>query len=63
MPIPSPRTNEDKQTFLGRCMADDTMRQEYTSAGQRFAVCTGKWDEHARRRKSEDERTQDKTRR
>lgn len=63
MPIPTPRTNEGKQDYLNRCMGDDTMRQDFESTGQRYAVCNSKWEEHARRRKPDDKRQDDKTRR
>ena len=39
MPIPTPNTNEPKDEFIGRCMADDVMLKEYPEAAQRYAVC------------------------
>ncbi len=48
MPIPEPGENEDRQTFLNRCMADDTMRNEFPDTGQRFAVCRSQWEEGSR---------------
>ena len=40
MPIPTPNTNEPKDEFIGRCMADDKMLAEYTDPAQRYAVCS-----------------------
>jgi hypothetical protein len=40
MPIPKPKKTERKLEFINRCMADETMSNEYKIAGQRYAVCT-----------------------
>ena len=52
MPIPAPKPQEPRQSFMQRCMSDQTMVDEYREAPQRWAVCTTKWEE---RRKDEDE--------
>jgi hypothetical protein len=39
MPIPTPTPKEQRDEFIGRCMADSKMISEYTDAGQRYAVC------------------------
>ena len=44
MPIPKPTPEESEQEFIGRCMSDDTMVNEYESA-QRMAVCSVAWNE------------------
>lgn len=49
MPIPKPRSDEDKQDFISRCMGDSAM-QEYPQ-DRRVAICYDAW----RRKKSEDE--------
>jgi hypothetical protein len=41
MPIPSKKPNEDRNTFLSRCMSNDTMKKEYPDSKQRVAVCLG----------------------
>jgi len=38
MPIPKPNNNETKKEFIDRCMADDTMVNEYDD-NQRLAIC------------------------
>ena len=38
MPIPSPKSGEDKNEFMKRCMSDSKMISEYDT-DQRFAVC------------------------
>jgi hypothetical protein len=48
MPIPNKKDNESKKEFLSRCMGDEVMNDEFTSANQRYAVCKSKW----KRRKS-----------
>jgi len=50
MPIPKPRAGETQEQFVGRCMADPTMRDEYDQE-QRAAVCFNTWNEAS---KSED---------
>lgn len=51
MPIPKPRPTENQDDFIGRCMGDNTMMQDYSSQAQRFAVCLSTWN---RREKSEE---------
>ena len=44
MPLPTPNPNEDKDTFLERCMSDETMNEDFPDQGQRRAVCESQWD-------------------
>jgi len=44
MPIPKPKNNESRQTFITRCMGDKTMTSEFTDSDQRLAVCTSEYD-------------------
>ena len=39
MPLPQRRKNEDKQTFIARCMSDDKVKKEFPQSAQRLAVC------------------------
>src|SRR5574343_1239389 len=43
-PIPTPN-NEDKDTFVKRCMSDYTMVNEYPDEKQRYAVCLTSWED------------------
>jgi hypothetical protein len=45
MPIPNPNETEKRSEYLNRCMADDTMVDEYPNQSQRFAICAVKWKE------------------
>jgi len=45
MPIPSKKPNEDRKSFLSRCMADDVMKKEYSDSKKRVAVCLSKASE------------------
>ena len=45
MPIPTPKPNEQRDEFIGRCMADSKMITEYTDAAQRYAICIAKFKE------------------
>ena len=46
MPIPKPRSNEEKKDFIQRCMSDDKMAFEYTNTDQRLAVCSTTYEEN-----------------
>jgi hypothetical protein len=41
MPIPSKKSDEDKQKFVSRCMGDETMKKDYPNTQQRIAICLG----------------------
>lgn len=43
MPLPNPRPNESEDNFMQRCMSDETMREEYPTGTQRYAVCVTQW--------------------
>jgi hypothetical protein len=43
MPIPKPRKSEKKDSFIDRCMGNDTMTDEYPENDQRYAVCQSAW--------------------
>lgn len=45
MPMPTPRPNDNRETFLQRCMADATMAADFPERTQRFAVCVAQWSE------------------
>lgn len=39
MPIPSRRKDEQKDSFVSRCMSNETMKKEYPDEKQRVAIC------------------------
>ena len=39
MPLPSPQNGESSEDYIGRCMDDSTMSDEYPDNDQRLAVC------------------------
>ena len=39
MPLPEPRNEENKSTFIERCMSDNVMIEDFEDEGQRLAVC------------------------
>lgn len=43
MPIPKPREDESQDDFIGRCMGDDVMNEEYPEKDQRAAICYQSW--------------------
>lgn len=45
MPLPKPKKDEDKESFMDRCMADDIMNEEYSDNDQRYAVCNSLWED------------------
>lgn len=44
MPLPTPQSDEDKNEFIDRCMADDVMNREFNDTDVRLAVCVRQWD-------------------
>ncbi|MGE5585729.1 MAG: HK97 family phage prohead protease [Bacillota bacterium] len=48
MPLPQPKDNEDKDSFIRRCMADETMTSEYPDEKQRYAVCLAQYQDKKR---------------
>ena len=52
MPLPTPKKDETKKEFESRCMSDDKMNQEYPDSGQRFAVCSQRWNSNKNKEKS-----------
>ena len=45
MPLPEPRDNENKSTFIERCMSDNVVIEDFEDEGQRLAVCEVQWEE------------------
>lgn len=43
MPIPNPKSGEEKDKFISRCISE--IANEYTEEGQPYAICIGKWEE------------------
>ena len=39
MPIPSRKKDEQKDSFVSRCMSNETMKSEYPDSKQRVAIC------------------------
>lgn len=52
MPIPEPKTGEERDAFINRCMADQTMVDEYDDEGVRFAVCNTKFTKKQLKKKN-----------
>lgn len=50
MPIPKPRKDEDKESYIKRCMSNSVMNDEYPKRDRRFAICNTQW----RKRKKEE---------
>jgi hypothetical protein len=50
MPI-QPGKTEDEQTFISRCMSEETQDYEQDQA---YAICKSKWDTTANMKKVED---------
>lgn len=44
MPLPTPNTGESESDFVGRCMSNATMLDEYPDEKQRAAVCHAQFD-------------------
>lgn len=44
MPLPKPHDGESRSDFISRCMADETMQDEYEQ-DQRVQVCQSQWED------------------
>jgi HK97 family phage prohead protease len=44
MPLPKPNKNESQDDFIGRCMGEDIMKEDYPDQKQRLAVCFSQWN-------------------
>ena len=44
MPLPKPSLGEDRDEFIGRCMGDDKVIQEFPDSDQRVAVCNSQFE-------------------
>lgn len=59
MPLPEPGEGETKEQFIKRCLADDTMADEFPNVMQRYAVCQAQWlDEQEDDDSPDDDETQ-----
>lgn len=45
MPEPEPKEDENRQEFVGRCVSDEQMIDDYPQADQRLGVCYDIYDE------------------
>lgn len=45
MPLPKPDGQESEDEFMERCMANDTMSEEFPDEGQRFAICESLYEQ------------------
>lgn len=55
MPIPKPRSNETQDGFMGRCMGDSVMVDEYDES-QRFKICGTQWENREKMMKKRSEK-------
>lgn len=44
MPIPTPRKNQEEDSFISSCMSSETMMKEYSNQKQRYAICKSQFD-------------------
>jgi hypothetical protein len=43
MPLPKPKSDEQREEFIRRCMGDSVMKSEYPNNAQRLAICAVQW--------------------
>jgi len=44
MPLPIPKSKEQKDEFISRCIETEIMNQDFPNLTQRIAVCVSQWD-------------------
>ena len=52
MPIPKPGDRESNESFMKRCMSDETMMSEYPKQEQRLAICTSQCERSKKSKKT-----------
>src|SRR6056297_1458006 len=52
MPLPKPRKDEDKDTFIKRCMSSASIQNEFNTNDQKLAVCNAIWDSSNKKEES-----------
>lgn len=43
--MPSPRTDEERDDFLSRCMGSAEAREDFPDSDQRYAFCVSQWED------------------
>lgn len=43
--MPSPRDNENRGEFIGRCMDDEEAKTDFPDRDQRLAFCNSQWED------------------
>lgn len=43
MPLPTPRSGENQNEFVGRCMGDDEAKRDFPDQKIRLGVCFGRF--------------------
>lgn len=44
MPLPTPNQDEEKNTFISRCIETEIIKEDFSDLTQRIAVCVSQWD-------------------
>ncbi len=47
MPLPSPQKDEEKETFISRCIKEmESEKERFPQKNQRVAICYSQWDKY-----------------
>ncbi len=46
MPEPSPRSDEDRNSFVARCVSDDEFKRAHPDKDKRLGYCYSIWRRH-----------------
>ncbi|MFW6015731.1 MAG: hypothetical protein ACOCRK_04790 [bacterium] len=46
MPLPQPRKDENKASFVSRCVSSEVMKEEFKDKKQRIAICNNIYEEN-----------------
>ena len=52
MPLVKPKEKEKREDFISRCMADDKTTSEFSTTGQRLAVCNSQYENNTKEKYS-----------
>jgi hypothetical protein len=53
MPVPKPNKDETQKDYIGRCMSDKVMMEDFSKNDQRYAVCINTWEKSKEEKNSE----------
>jgi hypothetical protein len=58
MPLPTPKKNQEEDSFIASCMGSETMNKEYPNQKQRAAICYSQYNRKKKKNEGSMENTE-----